>query len=638
MLSKFYTFVSLKILCGLFIMSSDISKMAVYDSRIVQLQPSYAVEKGALSITNSPFAAISQSQSQHSYNVYVPSENVYVARDVDWSSTVNLRVDVQLGDTQGGQYPIGQPLLELGVDGSLAAFPLNSMCATITATINDTTTTINSQDVLTEIMRLTDYRGNRLQRTCPTMLDKYQQNADALNAQNDPISGYTNASHDYAEPTNGSWNNIVFTTATGAVLLPSVPLTTYVDAYGNTVDVVDGIPVSTDQGAGVVNGIYSVFLQFRTSEKLSLSPFIFANEHGEDTGLFGINNIQLVMNMREPGRAMRLRDRFVGTTTKLYYGTSTNPTQYSAPVLYNTGVANGPFSDSQVHVQFLTPSLSIPLPPKSCVPYLEFPRYITQVANPLPANTSAQLVSQTITLPQIPDLLIIYVKATADPAVTAVDRSLDPALPQYGSAYLPVLTSQNGARSVAPLSVNFDNFSGLLSSHTSEQLYAMSVRNGLEMDWNTWSGQGRVASGAGGKSVSTTGGFLVLKPGVDLTLQEGQAPSLVGNFTLQFNVSVLNTYPFSVRPQIFIITANSGFFESIRGSSRIIKGVLSEQDIIAAPLAPAGTLAGLARMVGGKMLRMANRMMYAPRAPGQQRERQAERKPEVAKSLSQRLM
>ena len=623
-------------------MSSDIAKLAVYDSRIVQQQPAYAVEKGALSITNSPFSAISQSQSQHSYNVYVPSENVYVARDMDWSSTVNLRIDVQLGDTALGQYPIGQPLLELGVDGSLAAFPLNSLCATITATINDTTTTINSQDVLTEIMRLTDYRGNRLQRTCPTMLDKYQQNADALNAQNDPMSGYTNASHDYAEPTNGSWNNVVFTTATGSPLLPSVPFVQYTDSYGNTVDVVNGIPVSTDQGAGVVNGIYSVYLQFRTTEKLSLSPFIFANEHGEDTGLFGINNIQLVMNMRDPGRAMRLRDKFVGTTTKLYYGTSTNPAQYSSPVTYNTGVATGPFSDSQLHVQFLTPSLSIPLPPKSCVPYLEFPRYITQIANAVAANTAAQLVSQTITLPQIPDLLIIYVKAVADPAITAADRSLDPALPQYGSAYLPVLTSQNGVRSVAPLSVNFDNFSGLLSSHTSEQLYAMSVRNGLEMDWNTWSGAGRVPSGAGGGSVSTTGGFLVLKPGIDLTLQEGQAPSLVGNFTLQFNLQVLNTYPFSVRPQIFIITANSGFFESIRGSSRIIKGVLSEQDIIAAPLAPAGTLAGLARMVGGKMLRMANRMMMAPRGSSERKEAheapdRAGRRP-VAQSLSQRLM
>ena len=136
----------------------------------------------------------------------------------------------------------------------------------------------------------------------------------------------------------------------------------------------------------------------------------------------------------------------------------------------------------------------------------------------------------------------------------------------------------------------------------------MSVKNGLEMDWDTWCGLSRVSNGAVGSRVSTVGGFLVLKPSEDITLQSGQAPSLVGNFTLQFNLSVRNLFPFSVQPQIYVITANSGYFESIRGSSRIIKGVLSEQDIISAPLAPAGTREGLARLIGGKVLSLANRL------------------------------
>ena len=581
--------------------------MAVFDDRIIQTPPKYAVEKGALSLTNSPFAAISQTQSQHTYNVYVPSENVYVARDVDWASTVYLRVDVRLADSAGGQYPIDEPLLQLGVDGSLAAFPLNSLTATITATINDTTATINSQDVLTEILRLTDYRTNRLQRTCPTMLDKYQQNADALNAQNDPMSTYSNMAHDYAEQPNGSWANIVFTTPTGVVLSGTAS-----NAYtynGLNVNIIDGVPVSTAQPVtNETNGLYSVFLKWRTTEKLCLSPFIFANEFSGDTGLFGINNIQMVMNMRDPNRALRLRDSVTGTAQKLFYSGGATPPEWLPPVYYNTNVPSGAFSDSQLHVQFLTPSLDVPLPPKSVVPYMEFPRYITQPIGTLAAGASSQLQSQTITLPQIPDLLIIYVKALPDAATVAVNGSQNPNLPQYGSSYLPIQSSQAGSRSINPLSINFDNFSGLLSSHTTEELYAMSIKNGLEMDWNSWSGRARVTAGPTGSTIPTTGGFLVLKPSMDLTLQSGQAPSLVGNFTLQFNVSVTNTFPFTVQPQIFVITANSGFFESIRGSSRIIKGVLSEQDIIAAPMSPAGTAAGLARMIGGKMMSLANRM------------------------------
>lgn len=52
--------------------TSDILKQAVFDARIVQQESRYAVEKGALSVTNAPFKAISASASQHSYQINVP--------------------------------------------------------------------------------------------------------------------------------------------------------------------------------------------------------------------------------------------------------------------------------------------------------------------------------------------------------------------------------------------------------------------------------------------------------------------------------------------------------------------------------------------------------------------------------------
>jgi hypothetical protein len=133
------------------------------------------------------------------------------------------------------------------------------------------------------------------------------------------------------------------------------------------------------------------------------------------------------------------------------------------------------------------------------------------------------------------------------------------------------------------------------------------------MDWAEWIGQfhatgaSYVSSPAGaspaqrqqGQIIPSVGTILVLRPGTDLVLQSGQAPSLVGNFTLQYNLQVFNNSPYTVTPTLYTITANSGFFESIRGSSRIIKGILSEQDIINAPLAPEGTRVALDRCVGG---------------------------------------
>jgi hypothetical protein len=221
---------------------------------------------------------------------------------------------------------------------------------------------------------------------------------------------------------------------------------------------------------------------------------------------------------------------------------------------------------------------------------MEFPRYVLSGTASAPAFGTFSVQSQTITLPQIPDLLILYCKPQS---YSATD----------GDWYYPF--NSYGSPNAQPISINLDNFSGLLSSQTAQQLYAMCVRNGLDLPWSQWSGKAKCgislsASGNGDLSaVATTGGFLVLKPSQDVTLQSGQAPSLVGNFTFQFNATFYNpTAETSIPYNLYTITANSGFFETIRGSSRIIKGVLTEADIISAPMA--GSRSGLTRWVGGK--------------------------------------
>ena len=538
-------------------MSADIEKLATFDGRIIQSRPKYAVQKGALSLTNAPFNAIAATTSQHTYNIYVPSENVFVDRALEWSSTCLMQMSVAVA----GPLAVGDSIVVPGRDFALSAFPLNALCSTMAATINDTTAVVNTQDVLTQVLRLADQKKNRLMRTCPTMLDKYALYDDAFGTLNNPLGGY-DGSTAYDEVPNGAFLNLVFTDPNGAALGTAAP------AYaGAAYDAVNGIPVFN--GAA---GPYTVYLKWRSTEKLVLSPFVFADAHEMDTGLFGINNIQLIMNLlSSPARVIRSTAR-AGRTI--------------SAVAYNTTPAQGSFQNSRINVQFLTPSLDVPLPPKSVVPYMEFPRYLSQPVT-LSAGSTAQLQSQTITLPQIPDLLIIYARPTTYAA-------------GEGDYVFPVASSRDN--NVQPLSVNFDNFSGLLSSVTTEQLYFMAVKNGLEQDYESWAGLGHSAGGSypgrqQGQLVPLVGGALVLKPGEDITLQSGQAPSLVGNFTLQFNLSVSNPFAVDKQAQLVVITVNSGFFESIRGSSRIIKGVLSEQDIIEA--APAPMHASLERMVGG---------------------------------------
>jgi hypothetical protein len=126
------------------------------------------------------------------------------------------------------------------------------------------------------------------------------------------------------------------------------------------------------------------------------------------------------------------------------------------------------------------------------------------------------------------------------------------------------------------------------------------------MDWNTWQGFGQGTIPAGVTADDTkvvqqlAGGGLLLRPSRDICLQAGQSPSLVGNFTFQFQATVYNPSSTAVQPYIYVLAISSGFFETIKGSSRIIKGVLTEQDILSAPsIAPVTSDKSLGRLVGG---------------------------------------
>lgn len=97
-----------------------------------------------------------------------------------------------------------------------------------------------------------------------------------------------------------------------------------------------------------------------------------------------MNNIQLIMNFRDSSRLIRATSAAGRTITN---------------VGYNTG-ATSVFSDAVVNTIFMTPSLDVPLPPKSVVPYMEFPRFITQYnQTAIPSGLTGQIQSQTITLP-----------------------------------------------------------------------------------------------------------------------------------------------------------------------------------------------------------------------------------------------
>lgn len=515
----------------------DIKKPLVMDDRIVQKIPQYAIEKGALSQTNQTFIAQASTPSQQTYQVTVPSTNVFVDRAVQWSSKVALNIQVTLSAPAPSN---GVPILVYGRDFALAPFPLHTLTTSMSVNINDANVSVNTAQILPEILRLCSYSKNKQQRTCPTYLDSYVSYDNSALAQNSPLGDYSTTAG-YGEIKNGAFYNWTLSGQTTSVTGQSV---------------------------------YNITFTFTSTEKLILPPFVFSDDYEYSTGLYGIQNMSFTFNMASP--------QISGSANRpLRFTTSQNALLSGATIAYQS---SGPISytNSSMNVIFLTPPVSIDLPPRSVVPWSEFPNYVTNVQSVsiAPGSVDKNRRTNTITLNVIPDMLVVYCRPNSYAGTE-------------GDYHLPIQR----------ISVNFDNFSGLLSTFSTEELYSMSYKNGLELDYNAFVGQGNVGGTVVGQASAPglVGGFLVMRPGRDIPLSEGYSPGVVGNFMVQLDMDVYNNTGNTLTGyQVFILTINSGFFESISGSSRILRGVVNQQDVIDGVMSEeAPTRSELQRVVGG---------------------------------------
>jgi hypothetical protein len=136
----------------------------------------YQVLKGGQNITCQTYKAISQSTSNHVYNVAVPSLETIIGREVLWKSTVTLKVTTT-------NRPAGTYAMNYGVTDALAPFPLHSLVNVMSATINNNTVSFNVQETLPLLLRMVDPEElAKFDCMTPTTLDFLADYDDALQA------------------------------------------------------------------------------------------------------------------------------------------------------------------------------------------------------------------------------------------------------------------------------------------------------------------------------------------------------------------------------------------------------------------------------------------------------------------------
>jgi len=541
-------------------MSSDFSPYLVKDSRIADITDnvSYGVYSGASQNTYQTFNATSTSTSQISFNVNVPSENTILDRNILISATYEFTYA-----TTGATIK-DDIVMKYGLNDAFQAFPLNQSIVSMNATINNTSVSINSQDVLPILLKLIPQRElQKYQGLTPCLVDTFGFDLNGTYyAENIGANGVSENVNPLGSIHTASQEGVVL--PRGAFPLKSIAISNPTAATKDTLKV------------GTANDVISVKMTADFTEPLFISPFIFGGKYDNGQGLVGINTLNLNLN--------------IDTTLKRFWSHAVGVSP-SYPGTYSLTLNS--ISNAKLLINFLTSQPTDLIKAKNVVPFMDYPRYITGVANSQQLNKNGgntpSIPTQNIQLNQIPDLILVALRKPV-----ANQTGLDP------TTFFPITS----------VSVNFNNASGLLSSATQQQLYEMSRDNGVQQSWLEWSGRVNSYTSANDAAVMdinnlfrlSAGSVLAINPSKDLSLPSYLSNGSIGQFNLQMNVSATNYSSVDITPEIIVICCNSGVFSTIAGSSAIYTGLLTKQMVldVASQQSPVSSLSNN-RLIGGAL-------------------------------------
>lgn len=513
--------------------SSDFKTILVKDSTIAGItdQLTYAVKSGASSKTFQSFPSVSNSSSTLTFNVTVPSENVIVDREV------YIRTKIYFTTTEttiaNGAFAGGY-----GSDYALQAFPLNHLFTQASATINNSNVSSNIQDILPQILQMMSQEElSAYDGMTPNLIDyncaKYSQ---ALGSTNDVISTTSKTGYNKYFTPRGSFTCKVVSFSRADTAAPAV-------ITNNTL---------ASNAAGCV---FKVAYEVEVTEPIiGLSPFIYGRPLYSNQGLVGVSAMNFVFNIDATAK------RFLScgaANTKITNITLGRQVDGATPAMPNTTL---PFADAELLVCFLSSQPRDMIKSRNVTNFTDIPRFIS---TPQTAVTSGgatkDLNTNNIQLNQLPDLFIIQVR------LPMANMTIHDA--EFGCA-------------ITGISVNLNNSSGLLSSASTQALWALSVKNGSKQTWGQFSGQTnafvtRDATNAGIGVQASTGSILVLSP-CDLSLPDFLAPGVIGSFSFQARVTVAQHTGATITPEIVVLCVNSGIFSTTAGSSQIYTGILTK--------------------------------------------------------------
>ena len=220
-------------------------------------------------------------------------------------------------------------------------------------------------------------------------------------------------------------------------------------------------------------------------------------------------------------------------------------------------------------VTFITPPRGLDVPPVCVVPYDQWNRLETDVGVMNP-NEEKIVTTSVYQFQQVPQSVYLFCKPSRNAIV--------------GSLVETIGTSDTFTQ-ISNISINFNNRNQLLSNVTSEQLFKISVENGLNMDYQNF--RGVIQGTFDGPRVGLSGSVIKLLFGKDIAGEE-IIPGLGGakgrcNFQLQATVKNINQT--RALPYTFYVVPCYEGYMTISNQSNVtcIAPINEVEDVIASP-------------------------------------------------------
>jgi hypothetical protein len=510
-------------------MTSDYKLCNIVDSQLEDITSELAlpVVSGSTSNTFQQFNAQGgTSSTSMQFQIQIPSMATAVNRHVLAQTDLDLQIDLA-GGTTVGYWAADQVLFAYGKTNALQAFPLNALITTVQAQINNSNVTVSTRDVLSALLKMYNYEElAKYNSLTPSLIDSfYQDYSDGLGSNNNVLANYSVGTFSKEYQPRGCF----------PVKLFQMDGTTEINALTVKADADGTAPFA------------SFIMRFTTCEPLLfLSPFISGLSKSHASFL-GLNTLNLTLNLGDATRVMS------NASYATHGGVSTK-------TISNVTFLKGNASKLLMNFLDIPPQIMAKVEPKNVVNYNQYMSYNYSTSQTIQPGDTAQLTFNNVQLGSIPSKILIYAKK---PNLTTYDSNF----------FMPITQS----------TFNFANRSGVLSSATQVDLYNMSVKNGLQMNFYEFSGSG-VSNDVTGNPVlvPTTGGILVVDPAIDLSIASEYTNMSKGQFNMQFSITVKNQTKEAITPTMYMICVNSGVFITERGTSRFDIGLLDKEAVLQA--------------------------------------------------------